>query len=119
MTNTSTSLALHQGIQLLVRQFHPKHKLSVNDVCPVLGLSRDGFYKRIRTGKLSLKVRKDELGKLFILLSDLIDYLFPEISISESLTAMPSGIPPIEKKKVGRPRGSKNKKAAPQEGGAK
>lgn len=126
MTNTSTntSIALHQGAQLIIQQFHPKHRLSVNDVCPVLGLSRDGFYKRLRMGKLSLKIRKDEYGKLFVLLSDLISYFYPEVvefdSSVTAITAMPSG---IEKRKVGRPRGSKNKtKSAPQavkEGGAK
>ena len=120
MTNTSTntSIALHQGAQLLIQQFHPKFRLSVNDVCPVLGLSRDGFYKRLRMGKLSLKIRKDEYGKLFVLLSDLISYFYPEIDSNSSvtaITAMPSG---IEKRKAGRPRGSKNK-TSKQEGGAK
>lgn len=76
------------GALLLAQQFQPKYKLTIQDVCPVLGLSRDGFYKRLRMGKLSLKIRNDEYGKKFILLSDLIAYLFPEIA--DSLTAMPS-----------------------------
>ncbi len=118
-SSSSLSSSLPSGAQLLIQQFHPKHRLSVNDVCSVMGLSRDGFYKRLRMGKLSLKIRKDEYGKLFVLLSDLISYFYPEVEFDSSvtaITAMPSG---IEKRKVGRPRGSKNKKAAPQEGGAK
>ncbi len=106
------------GALLLAQQFHPRHKLSVPDVSPVLGLSRDGFYKRLRMGKLSLRIRQDECGKKFILLSDLIAYLFPEIS--ESMTALPSGMPEplVEKRKRGRPPGSGNKPKDPsQEGG--
>lgn len=114
-------LPLPPGALLLAQQFQPKHKLSIQDVCPVLDLTRDGFYKRLRMGKLSLKIRNDEYGKKFILLSDLIAYLFPEIA--ESLTAMPSGMPePLaDKRKRGRPLGSGNKpkvSAPAQEGGA-
>lgn len=103
------------GAIFLAEQFLPRHRLSVPDVCPVLGLSRDGFYKRLRTGKLNLKIRQDECGKKWILLSDLISYLYPEIS--EAMTAMPSEalIPSQEKKKRGRP----PKPKAPVEGGAK
>ena len=109
------------GAILLAQQFHPRHKLSIPDVSPVLGMSRDGLYKRIRTGKIGLKVRRDELGKQWILLSDLIAYLFPEISDSISMTAMPSEalFPSQEKRKRCRPPGSNNKpkiSAPPQNG---
>ena len=100
--------SLPQGALLLAQQFFPNHRLSVQDVCPVLGLSRDGFYKRLRMGRLNLKIGHDECGKKWILLSDLISYLYPEIS--ESLTALPSEIiPSQEKKKRGRPPGTGNK----------
>lgn len=101
----SSHPSLPPGALLLAQQFHPKHRLSIPDVCPVLGLSRDGLYKRIRTGTINLKIRRDELGKQWVLLSDLIAYLFPE-------TAMPSEMPseltetPVEKRKRGRPRKS-------------
>lgn len=97
------NLDLHPGAILLAHQFLPKYKLSVSDVCPVLGMSRDGLYKRIRNKNISLKISKDELGRTFILLTDLIVYLFPE---SPSPTAMPSKISqlPIKKRKRGRPR---------------
>ncbi len=118
------SLPLPPGALLLAQQFQPKHKLSIQDVCPVLDLSRDGFYKRLRNGKLSLKIRKDEYGKKFILLSDLIAYLFPEVF--DSLTAFPSGktetLPTQGKRGRGRPPGAGNKPKAGspgQEGGEK
>lgn len=112
--NPTLPLPLPPGAVLLAQQFLPKHKLSIQDVCPVLDLTRDGFYKRLRNGKLSLKIRKDEYGKQFILLADLIAYFFPEIS--DSVTALPSGTPepPVKKEKIGpgRPRKS-------EEGGAR
>ena len=114
MSNPSLPL----GAILLAQQFHPRHKLSIPDVCPVLGLSRDGLYKRIRTGTIGLRIRKDELGKQWVLLSDLISYLFPE---TESMTAMPSGMPEItvEKRKRGRPRKAVTSNSDYQEGGAR
>ena len=117
--NSNTHLP--PGALLLAQQFHPRHKLSIPDVSPVLGMSRDGLYKRIRTGTIGLRIRRDELGKQWILLSDLIIYLFPEIS--ELPSGLPSGMPEItvEKRKRGRPPGSGHKpKALPllQEGGA-
>ncbi len=116
---TNTILPLPPGALLLAQQFQPKHKLSIQDVCPVLDLTRDGFYKRLRMGKLGLKIRNDEYGKKFILLSDLIAYLFPEIA--ESLTAMPSEalLTPPAKRGKGRPPGSGNKPKPPIQGGAK
>ena len=113
-------LPLPPGAILLARQFYPKHRLSISDACPVLGLSRDGLYKRIRTGTINLKIRKDEFGRQWILLADLIAYLFPEIA--DSLTALPSGtseLPATQGKRGrGRPPGSYNKPKPPQ-GGAK
>lgn len=113
----STTGHLPPGALLLAQQFQPKHRLSITDVCPVLGLSRDGLYKRIRTGKIALRIRKDELGRQFVLLFDLIAYLFPEVS--DSLTALPSGTlePPANKRKRGRPPGSGNKPKTPLAGG--
>ncbi len=112
--------SLPQGALLLAQQFFPKHRLSVPDVCPVLGLSRDGFYKRLRMGRLNLRIRQDECGKKWILLSDLISYLYPEVAVA--MTALPSEIiPSQEKKKRGRPPGSGNKPkaASQQKGGAR
>lgn len=108
-------LPLPPGALLLARQFYPKHRLSISDACPVLGLSRDGLYKRIRTGTINLKIRKDEFGRQWILLADLIAYLFPEIAESALPSGLPSGIsePPTDKRKRGRPPGAGNKPKAP------
>lgn len=97
--------SLPQGALLLAQQFFPKHRLSVPDVCPVLGLSRDGFYKRLRTGKLNLRIRQDECGKKWILLSDLISYLYPEQIQAHPVLSSPSGTTStVLKRKPGRPR---------------
>ncbi len=110
-SNSTFPIPLPPGALLLAQQFLPKHKLSIQAVCPVLDLSRDGFYKRLRNGKLDLKISKDEYGKQFVRLSDLIVYFYPEVS--ESLTAMPSEPSREEKRKRGRPPGSGNKHRAP------
>ena len=91
--------------RLIAQQFLPKVQLGVQDVCPVLGMSRDGLYKRLKNGTISLKVNKNELGRNCISLFDLIEYLCPG-AISASVTAMPSGIQQIteNKRKRGRPR---------------
>lgn len=92
--------------RIVAQQFLPRIQLGVQDVCPVLGMSRDGLYKRLKNGTISLKVNKNELGRNCISLFDLIEYLCPG-AISASVTAMPSEsaqVPAPQEKRRGRPR---------------
>ena len=79
--------------------------LHMKEAAKVLNLSYSRFYRRVQAGTLNLKVRKNEIGERFVLLDDLILYLFPDVTDSAS--------PPTPaKRRPGRPR-----KGA--EGGAK
>lgn len=94
-TVTPTGLS---GADALCAYFAPRQVLRLNETAQVLNLSYSHFYRRVQAGTLALKIRKNELGERFVLLSDLISYLF---SPSEQT---PSSPPPALKKRPGRPR---------------
>ncbi len=66
-------------------------------------MSRDRVYKRIRSGRLHLRIGRDEANRPIILLEDVISYLFQTNILPPSIPSL------VEKRKPGRPRGSKNK----------
>ena len=99
---TSSGLS---GSAALRAYFAPRQILKLKETATILGLSYSHFYRRVQAGTLNLKVRKNEIGERFVLLDDLILYLFPDVTDSAS--------PPTPaKRRPGRPR-----KGA--EGGAK
>jgi hypothetical protein len=77
--------------------FAPRQVLRLKEAALCLNLSYSHFYRRIQAGTLDLKIRKNEVGERYVLLDDLIAYIFPP-----SETA--SSSPPSAKKKLGRPR---------------
>jgi hypothetical protein len=89
-----------------IRQFFfPKQRLHITDVAPFIGICRARLYKRVKDGKLNLRIQHDESGLPFITLDDLVEYLYPS---DPSLVPTP---PPVHKnnfKKAGpgRPRKS-------------
>ncbi len=104
------------GPELLFKQFLPRHRLNIPEICPVLGIGKDALWKRIREGKCDLHFQKDEHGKIFVTISDLARYLYPD----DMSFFPPAQVSPGR----GRPRGSKNKpKGGPtgkgKEGGAR
>jgi hypothetical protein len=103
------------GHELLFQQFQPRHKLSIQDVCPVLGIKKDALWKRIREGKCDLRIRKDEYGQNYVTLADLARYLYPDEF--ESFSAPDA--PPIPEKNYKPGPGRPRKSVGNMEGGAR
>jgi len=97
------------GPAALRKHFFPLIRLNITQVARVIGRSRDRIYKRIRAGRLDLRIQYDEARRPFVTIDDLIRYLYPP----------PSATPPQPEpvRKVGRPR--KTVTTDGQEGGAK
>jgi hypothetical protein len=57
--------------------FSPAHRVSLHQAGKPIGLSYSRLYRRIKEGTINLKVQKDELGRMFISIEDLISYLYP------------------------------------------
>ncbi len=93
---TSSGLS---GSAALRAYFAPRQILKLKETATILGLSYSHFYRRVQAGTLSLKIRRNEAGGQFVLLDDLIDYIYPPSEES------PSPHPPA-KKRSGRPRKS-------------
>ena len=106
--NPSTVTPGLSGPDALRAYFFPRQILRLGESAECLGMSYAHFYRRVQAGTLNLKIRKNEVGERFVLLDDLVAYIFPP---SETASSPPS------KKKSGRPRGaSKTKAPAPEEG---
>ncbi|MHB8422323.1 MAG: hypothetical protein ACYDAM_06065 [Leptospirales bacterium] len=109
--NPSTvTIAGLSGPQALRDFFNPRQVLKLKEAAQVLNYSYSHFFRRIQAGTLGLRIRKNEIGERFVLLDDLIAYLFPPAE------HFPSPTPPA-KKKPGRPR--KNVTIDGQKGGAR
>lgn len=86
------------GSAALRAYFAPRQVLRLNESAQCLGLSYSHFFRRIQAGTLGLKIRTNEVGERFVLLDDLIVYLFPP---TERASSPP---PPAKKRGPGRPR---------------
>jgi len=96
--NPSTvTIAGLSGPQALREYFNPRQVLRLKEAALVLNYSYSYFYRRIQAGTLSLRIRKNEAGERFVLLDDLIAYLFPPAE-------QDSSSPPPPQRKPGRPR---------------
>ena len=80
--------------------FHPLQKVGLLAAGPILGLSYPQLHRRIRQGKLNLRILKDEFGQMFVTVDDLAAYLFPDESGQTPLPSSPS----VSTKRPGRPR---------------
>jgi len=90
-----------------IRQFFfPKQRLHITDIAPFIGICRARIYKRASAGQLNLRIQYDEAGLPFVLLDDLVEYLYP------SSPSLAPTTPPVHKKNTfkrpgpGRPRRS-------------
>ena len=91
------------GPDFLRAFFAPRQVLRLKEAAQCIGLSYSFFYRRIQAGTLSLKIRKNEAGERFVLLDDLILYLFPASETDSTTSSLPTN---KSKTKVGRPRKS-------------
>jgi predicted DNA-binding transcriptional regulator AlpA len=97
--NQSTNNVL-SGPQALREFFDPRQVLRLKEAAQVLNLSYSHFFRRIQAGTLDLRIRKNEIGERYVLLDDLITYIFPPTE--ESLSS-----PTLARKRgPGRPRKS-------------
>lgn len=85
------------GPDALRAYFAPRQILRLNESAECLGMSYSHFFRRVQAGTLGLKIRKNEVGERFVLLDDLIAYIFPPEETSSSPL-------PAAKAKIGRPR---------------
>lgn len=99
--NPSTvTIAGLSGPQALRDFFNPRQVLKLKEAAQVLNYSYSHFFRRIQAGTLSLKIRKNEIGERYVLLDDLISYLFsPAEESTSSLTPKKRG--PGRPRKVG------------------
>ena len=112
------------GPEALRAYFFPRQAIQIQEAARVIGKGREALYKRQWRGDNSLKISKPPgSGRQFILLDDLIAYLFPPenplpTAPANATSECTNGV--TAKSKPGRPRGSKNKIKTPiQEGGAR
>ena len=109
----TTSTVTHPGLSgkdRLRAYFEPRQVLRLKEAAQCIGQSYSYFFRGVQAGTLGLKIRKNEAGQRYVLLDDLITYIFPS---EES----PSSPPPAKKAKPGRPR--KNVTSDGQKGGAR
>jgi len=92
------------GPALLRKTFFPRHRLTITDLAKVLGLSRDRIYKRMYADKLDLKISYDEAGRPFVVLDDLVEYLYPSSPPSLATATTPAHKNNIKKPGPSRPR---------------
>ncbi len=102
-STTQENLYELSGRARIRAMFHPRQKVGLIAAGPVLGLSYPQLHRRIEQGKLSLRIRKDEFGQMFVTVDDLAAYLYPDPDDQPSQPALPSP-PPVSIKRPGRPR---------------
>lgn len=110
VTVASTGLS---GPQALREYFNPRQVLRLKEAALILNYSYSHFFRRVQAGTLSLRIRKNEAGERFVLLDDLIFYLFPA-SETDADSSFPT---PARNRKPGRPR--KTVTSDGQKGGAR
>lgn len=100
------------GPEALRSYFFPRQTVQIQEAARIIGVGRESMYRGSASG---LRFSRRPCGRQFILLDDLIAYLFPSSQPEnpEITKTSPENctIGVTEKKKPGRPRGSKNKPA--------
>jgi len=99
--NTNTDLLELSGRARIRAMFHPRQRLGLIEAGKIIGLSYPQLHRRHSTGKLDLKIRKDEFGQMYVTVDDLAAYLYPDEQ--SSLPHLPSS-PSVSPKRPGRPR---------------
>lgn len=108
------------GPEALRSYFFPRQTVQIQEAARIIGVGREAMYRGSASG---LCFSRRPSGRQFILLDDLIAYLFPSSQPENpeiATTSSENCTIGVEKKKPGRPRGSKNKPSVSpaQNGGA-
>nr|EES52025.1 MAG: hypothetical protein UBAL3_94580001a [Leptospirillum ferrodiazotrophum] len=110
------------GPEALRAYFFPRQTVQIQEAARIIGVGREAIYKRQWRGNTALRLsRRPGSKRQFILLDDLISYLFPPENPlpASSDNAQSDCTNGVTTKKPGRPRGSKNKPKSYPEGGAR
>ena len=105
--NSSTQEDLYElsGPARVRAMCHPRQRIGLIAAGKIIGLSYPQLHRRIQQGKLTLRIRKDEYGQMFVLVDDLCSYLYPDQDPDQAQQSpLSSSSPPPAKKKPGRPR---------------
>lgn len=91
------------GPAALRAHFFPRQRVSIKEAGKIIGVGYHQLWKLSKTGRLKLRIRTCDAGRSYVLLDDLIEYIF-----SPSKTDAISSTTKTEdqKKKSGRPRKS-------------
>ncbi len=74
--------------------FFPRQRISLKEAGKIIGLGYHQLWKLSKTGRLTLPIRICDAGRSYVLLDDLIEYIFSPSKTED------------QKKKMGRPRKS-------------
>jgi hypothetical protein len=88
------------GPAAIRQSFFPNQRLKINEIAPFVGLCRPQIYRRAKAGKLDLRIKYDEAGMPYVVLEDLVQYLYP----SDVVPLDSPSPPPQPSPKRGRPR---------------
>ena len=80
-------------------QFFPKQRISIIEAGKIMGVGYHQIWKLNKDGRLKLKIRTCDANRSYVLLDDLIEYLFSPTDDGEKTDT-------ASKKKLGRPRKS-------------
>ncbi|MHB1758355.1 MAG: hypothetical protein ACYCT9_12765 [Leptospirillum sp.] len=113
--NINTDLLELSGRARIRAMFHPRQKVGLIGAGKVIGTSYAQLHRRIKQGKLTLKIRKDEFGQMYVNVDDLASYLYPDEPKEGSKSSESPMTTP--QRKPGRPR--KTVTSDGQKGGAR
>lgn len=94
--NSTPELLELSGRARIRAMVHPRQRVGLIEAGKILGKSYPQLHRRIQQGKLSLRIRKDEFGQMFVTVDDLAAYLYPDPDDQSTQT-------PLQKRR-GRPR---------------
>ena len=99
--NTNTNLLELSGRARVRAMLHPRQRAGLIEAGKIIGLSYPQLHRRHATGKLDLRIRKDEFGQMYVTVDDLAAYLYPDEDSQSPDSPMTT-----PQRKPGRPRKS-------------
>ena len=87
------------GPAALRAHFRTRQRLLLREAAEIVNLSYSRFFRRDREGTLGLRIRTDAIGERYVLLDDLILYIFPPTDQPDT-----HSLHPFQKRGPGRPR---------------